>query len=328
MKKKSLLVATIVMVLVLAVSLTTATYAWFTANAQSKVTDIAIGVTTDSKVMIGVSVSNAFTTSTAVEDNFVNGDVSYNADGGNTKWTDGNVGLGTSIDTGLTMTSITKACFTATGEGNTASAYTIDSVFNPSATKWVKANGDGATLGEASTYEFAYANNHIVSTEEQPGDYLDVTFGVRAAKEGIEKLGIVLGIDNANTTSLGMVAGFNYWYQIKGGSASGLQDFYSQSYSTRISNMSAPLNDWTSAAWDDDEDGLSWTPSAGDATHIITIADGNGTALTTTDIYEIRVIIFLNGRDSDCNNSAASIGIASGSKILIDFIVSELATNP
>lgn len=322
--KKSLVIATIVMVLVLAVSLTTATYAWFSANAQSKVADIGIGVTTDSKVMIGVSISNTFTTSTAVEDNFRNGDVSYNAAGGNTKWTDGNLGLGTSIDTGLTMTSITKACFTATGEGNTASAYTIDSVFNPNATQWIKANGDGATLGETTTYDFAYANNHIVSSEEQPGDYLDVTFGVRAAKEGIEKIGIVLGIDNTNPTSLGMVAGFNYWYQIKGGTASGLQDFYTERYSARISDMSAPENTWTDDDWAE-EDGLSWTPAAGDATKIITIADGDGVALSTTTIYEIRIIIFLNGRDEDCNNSAASIGIAAGSKILIDFIVSDLA---
>ena len=35
MKKKGLIVATIVMVLVLAVSLTTATYAWFTASASA-----------------------------------------------------------------------------------------------------------------------------------------------------------------------------------------------------------------------------------------------------------------------------------------------------
>lgn len=323
--KKGLTIATVIMVLVLALSLTTATYAWFSANAQSKVADIGIGVTTNSKVMIGVGISNSFTTSTAVEDNFRNGTVDFNANGGATKWTEGNLGLGTSIDTGLTMTSITKACFSATGSGNDASAYTVDTTFNPDATQWVKAEGDGATLGNTNTFEFAYANNHTVSDEKLAGDYLDVTFGVRAAQSGITKIGIVLGIDNTNTTSLGMVAGFNYWYQIKGGSASGLQEFYTQSYSTRLTDMTAPLNSWTNAAWNDTTDGLSWTPTVGDATKIITVAEisGTETELSTTTIYEIRVIIFLNGRDDDCNNSAASIGIASGSKLLIDFIVEE-----
>lgn len=42
MKKKGLIVATIVMVLVLAVSLTTATYAWFSSTASATVDDLAI----------------------------------------------------------------------------------------------------------------------------------------------------------------------------------------------------------------------------------------------------------------------------------------------
>ena len=88
--------------------------------------------------------------------------------------------------------------------------------------------------------------------------------------------------------------------------------------------MSAPMNTLTSAAWAA-EDGLSWTPAKGDATVILTIADGDGSALAQTDIYEIHLIIFLNGHDTDCNNSAASAGIASGSAIKLDFITVETA---
>ena len=54
MKKKGLIVATIVMVLVLAVSLTTATYAWFSSTAQATVENLAIKTEAASGVQIAV----------------------------------------------------------------------------------------------------------------------------------------------------------------------------------------------------------------------------------------------------------------------------------
>ena len=54
MKKKGLIVATIVMVLVLAVSLTTATYAWFSSQAVATVENLAISTNAASGVQIAV----------------------------------------------------------------------------------------------------------------------------------------------------------------------------------------------------------------------------------------------------------------------------------
>ena len=42
MKKKGLIISTVVMVVVLIASLTTATYAWFNAQAQATVDDLTI----------------------------------------------------------------------------------------------------------------------------------------------------------------------------------------------------------------------------------------------------------------------------------------------
>ena len=54
MKKKGLIVATIVMVLVLAVSLTTATYAWFSTAAEAEVTEITVTVGQSPNLLVGV----------------------------------------------------------------------------------------------------------------------------------------------------------------------------------------------------------------------------------------------------------------------------------
>ncbi|MBQ9276686.1 MAG: hypothetical protein IJ226_03735, partial [Clostridia bacterium] len=187
MKKKGLIISTIVMVVVLIASLTTATYAWFTTTARAEVTAINVGVTTDAKVMIGVSKTNAFTTSTAIESNFMNGSVTFDAGSASDKWSGGQEGLGTSINTGLSMNGLTMATFSATGTGDDPTAYAIDAsnAFNAAAAQWIKAPGNGTTIAENTQYQFAYANNRVVSGETVSGDYLDVTFGVRAAKANI-----------------------------------------------------------------------------------------------------------------------------------------------
>ena len=61
MKKKGLIVATIVMVLVLAVSLTTATYAWFTSAAEAEITDISVTVGESPNLLVGVRTTSGAT---------------------------------------------------------------------------------------------------------------------------------------------------------------------------------------------------------------------------------------------------------------------------
>lgn len=119
MKKKGLIVATIVMVLVLAVSLTTATYAWFSSQASARVDDLQITTAAADGLQI------AMTNTPQSTEGMVSGDLDYELN----RWT-GNDGWGSFL--GFT------AVQTATGQWEDAVA---------------KVNGSGQTeTGETLTY--------------------------------------------------------------------------------------------------------------------------------------------------------------------------------
>ena len=82
MKKKGLIISTVVMVVVLIASLTTATYAWFSAQAQATVDDLAI----ETKAAEGLQL--AMTQVEGKTDNIFSGDLTYTAGqwGGNEGW--------------------------------------------------------------------------------------------------------------------------------------------------------------------------------------------------------------------------------------------------
>lgn len=74
MKKKGLIISTIAMVVVLAASLTTATYAWFSSSAQATVDNISIQTVASEGLQVGVA------TKTANPENgigYVNGQLSW-----------------------------------------------------------------------------------------------------------------------------------------------------------------------------------------------------------------------------------------------------------
>ena len=68
MKKKGLIISTVVMVVVLIASLTTATYAWFTAASSVVVDSIKLEVTSDANVNVGVKKSTASPDSKTYDD--------------------------------------------------------------------------------------------------------------------------------------------------------------------------------------------------------------------------------------------------------------------
>lgn len=89
MKKKGLIISTVVMVVVLIASLTTATYAWFSAQAQATVDDLSITTTAAKGLQI------AMTNKKNKVDDIVSGDLSF----ANNKW-EGTTGWGTSLGFG------------------------------------------------------------------------------------------------------------------------------------------------------------------------------------------------------------------------------------
>ncbi|MBP3291210.1 MAG: hypothetical protein J6M26_02045 [Clostridia bacterium] len=112
MKKKGLIVATIVMVLVLAVSLTTATYAWFTSDAQATIDNLSIKATAIEGVEIAVKTKN---NSGVYTTGYTFGDLAYSTEE-NINWTstEENDGFGSlldfdAVDLGNITNAVTKA---------------------------------------------------------------------------------------------------------------------------------------------------------------------------------------------------------------------------
>ena len=308
MKKKGLIIATIVMVLVLAVSLTTATYAWFTAASKASVTSIGFSVTSDSDVVIGVTKTNAYVTS-ATNDSFVSGDglnfQPYETD----KWA-GSGGLGYSIDTGLQLTGLTQAVWSGTVAGDPA-VYSVDAKnsFNAGASVFVKASGSADSITTGTT-DLAIANGYVLEGEssETRGDYLDVCFGVKANKETVTGIALVIGVKATGTaTTLGMNAAINYTYKLDNGSWSALTDIYGNDhYNTTKSSMTAPSVSFNGATnitiKDNNDSDITW--AKGDAVAVISIATSM-TSANYNDIHQLHLRLFIGGYDSDCNNAAA-----------------------
>jgi len=73
MKKKGLIISTVVMVVVLIASLTTATYAWFSSQAQAEITNVSVYT----KATDGLQVAVKTTDTQSFSSGWVNGAITY-----------------------------------------------------------------------------------------------------------------------------------------------------------------------------------------------------------------------------------------------------------
>ena len=382
MKKKGLIISTIVMVVVLIASLTTATYAWFNADAKASVQSISFSVGTASDVLIGVKTSNTMSDIGTVAGNaFMSGSgLTFAPATG--QWADGQEGLGSSIDTGLDLSNMTKAVWTgvpaaftytssaateysagtqyykttgdneyklvasaedfaaviagspvAAGDNNTSikNVYTRakntgtgvvdDSDAWGTSASVVKANGPTASVYDSETVELAIANGTTDDTIK--GDYLDVCFGVQAANENVNGIYCLIKVAPQTGTYLGMNSAIHVRYlvdQVETGSPT-WQDvdiYHNEHYGdTRataatpgVENNKAIPSTFTSTL----PQGYTFAP--GDAALEIPVKVGTeGAVLPTNVIYQIHILIYIDGWDSDCNNAAGGVS----STISIDF---------
>ena len=316
MKKKGLIVATIVMVLVLAVSLTTATYAWFTNTGSAEVTDIAFSVTAASDLVIGVKANNTYEASPLWSDFYSDG-TEYNAT--NNTWIGDTQGLGLSVDTGLDLSGITKAVYSfdniveaedsITGADMTTydkgdDAYEVETGFNMAKTA-LKASGNGSTI--TGGYEAAVKN----------ADYLDVVFGVAASKNEVLSYGCLITIDNTEAiTALGMNAAIHVIYSVNGGAYTELDVYGAKTAGDANSSVTAPTAPTASIAGTNvsyvskytDTNTATDNYAAGDAQVWIPLREAAGAndyaATGAAGIVQLHLIIYICGPDSDCITAA------------------------
>lgn len=323
MKKKGLIISTVVMVVVLIASLTTATYAWFTATGSASVSDITFKVSAASDLVIGVSKTNSIVTSPQWA-NFVSDETVYDATKGNRgEWTGATDGLGLSVNTGLQLDGISKAVYTftgVTGEGaemkGKPTAYTkgegtsVTKGFDVNETALLAA-GNGSAIS-AGTYEAAVRNTN----------YLDVAFGVSAAKSDVLSFGCLVTIDNNNTaSSLGMNAAIHVAYSFDGTTYTELDVYGNSRAGDPISGLKQP----TAPTEQIGEKNVPYASptitgfAIGDATVWIPLQNAaNATSYAKTGIEglkQLHLIIYICGPDSDCVTNAEA-----SSLIKIEFL--------
>ncbi len=313
MKKKGLIVATIVMVLVLAVSLSTATYAWFSSEAQATVEDLNIAVKAATGVEIAVYESDS---------KYYNGTMSYAKETG--KWSSENEGFGTLLDFGsVNLGQINNAILYASTE-NLAKVPTAAKYVYTVATKDTGAalttndyliNADGSIT--ACTAEMTAEDGKIYATRAaltadkkfyrptgldaagepygfyvaKPNDqaanqystYYDIPLAMRAVKNtnGIVcTLKIKPNGDITNTLYPGMAA-----------------STYVNMYVNEGTDPAHTFAAYESATY---ASGAITGEVESEGAISFVVAKG---ALTTSDIYKIRFEIWVEGTDPECNNT-------------------------
>lgn len=284
MKKKGLIISTVVMVIVLIASLTTATYAWFSSSAAAKVNDIQLNVGAASQVQIGVGSGTSPT-------GYRYGDVTYASNA----WADGSQGLGTQINTGFVM-NVSKGVGSGTivdGEKK------IDKNYDPTHTLYT-ASGDTFNVEELVVGDPAIINAEKAGNTEKLTDVVDLNMGLRIVQEGV--FGTYCKITVKPTdgqTFIGMAAALRFEITVDGTSvfAGDLFD-----------KLATPLH------FDDEATATDGYVFYFMINPLQSSAYAFGTSSSTT-ITELGIKFFISGYDQDCCNGATG----TGATISLDF---------
>ena len=345
MKKKGLIISTVVMVVVLIASLTTATYAWFTAAGSATVNDISFGVTAASDLLIGVSKNNIYNASAGWDD-FVADSTTYSdvvSTGNRGTWTGATAGLGLSIDTGLSLGNLQKAVYSFSGvklaDGTTDLAnYNATSNKIKEATQTAYSRGSDATkvttgLVKDGVILKAAGNGTSVTVDSceptvRNTDYLDVVFGVAPSKPDVLEFGCLISVDNALAkTSLGMNAAIHVIYSTDGTNYSEYDIYGTNSSNTLHTAMQAPTVPSATiktAADAETTKTVNYTSSVeyvkGDANLWIPLRTAQHatdySAVEAQGLKQLHLIIYICGPDGDCITSATG----ASALIKIEFI--------
>jgi len=303
MKKKGLIIATIVMVLVLAVSLTTATYAWFTTSASTKVDQIAVNIAAASAVNVGVT----STYNSQDSQQYMYDAINVSGASNNTvSYAEGTSGLGSS----LSIPAFNLG--TAVGTTTDTSAYgtTIDGTFNPANTIFaakVNTSAPGyssSTAGSPDTTDSSVAKANI--------DYIDLRMGATAAKAGVQGIFATVKVKTTGTAkTLKMVAALHFY--VKAGDQTVEFDLFGNATnntpitSAGMSGLTAPIANAVTYAVEDNQ---------ATATFSFFIAGAKAYASSGTDlysatnpvIYPFEVYSYVWGPDPACISSATGCG--------------------
>ena len=335
MKKKGLIISTVVMVVVLIASLTTATYAWFNVSQTTSIEGFSVSVNAGNVMNIGLNAeTNTSYDPDTSADGFVSGACTYTGgeDGqfASGFWT-GNQGLGAEITHDIVWDAQSKAVgFSSVELANFADATYADTGYigttdgTALTTPWksiIAANGTKTTMGEPTK---ARANKTpAVNESSQPtsGDFVYMFLGAQPTKKiqtGTNVLHVVIQPQGLGTT-IGMAAAIHVAYKVNDSANWKDVDAFGNKHYTDQRSGSATVNGkivttgFNGASY---ADGTKKTTITNAVTVDIPLRDWDGSGAAPLD--QIQLVIYIAGKDSDCvdaaKNGTIKIGLFFGAQ--------------
>ena len=324
MKKKGLIVATIVMVLVLAVSLTTATYAWFTQANVTTIDGFGIEVAASAAVKIGLKMNNTYDDE-ASADAFVSGTVTWNrsADGviGSAagSWGGGDPGLSHMLDHNISFGKVSRAVGVTTAKDDVTTATDANTkgfaeVDSPAwggytANTVIIGAQKGQNTGELAAQELAVCNSQDTNVNS---DFAYLFLGAMPTKMLTQNNELIILVQSTgNGTTIGIAAAVHVAYRLNGGEWKDIDVFGNVHYTASKDGTKVSLDKEEAAGFDGSTEAKD---VIGAAVHKITLtADGkNAENAYAEELDQIELIIYLAGWDSDCIDAAkGAVGTVS-----------------
>lgn len=300
MKKKGLIISTVVMVVVLIASLTTATYAWFTTSDVTEIYGFNVEVVASNAVNIGLKQDCTYAEG-AIESAFVTGDCTYTAGtsgvlGGGT-WSGDQEGLSATLNHNITWGEQQKAVGVTTASSATEATlantglWTQTGGVNAVAANMVKNDSGSNVLGNQS---LAVANT----------DYAYFFLGASPTKD-LTSSELVIMVDTNGSTNVGIMAALHVAYRLNSNgdwtdvAIYGDDDAESGSihYGQKTSALTSNLTDTQKATY------KATYGSDAPTTGVRQIAI-NLSALKKDVIDQIEIVIYIAGDDDDCIDAA------------------------
>lgn len=187
MKKKGLIISTVVMVVVLIASLTTATYAWFTAASTVQVNDIALSVKSSAQVNVGVKHGTGSTYNDYYY-NTISLPASKTGNANAVEWEGTDIGLGSTLTFEDLQLGGSKAVGTSSyAEGWNGTDKIVDATTNMLGDSKYVIVADGKKGEGANNNQVSYEEGSVALAEANR-DYLNATIGIEANKENLKGL--------------------------------------------------------------------------------------------------------------------------------------------
>ena len=352
MKKKGLIISTVVMVVVLIASLTTATYAWFTTSTKTTLDGFNFSVVAGNAVNIGVKQNNQHTT-TPADGDFRSGTVTYqNAVAGQLgtgDW-DGNIGLGATVSHGIKWGAQSKAVGAVNTTDNSTPSTTASDYGFIGTGKFDKSTSDTVGManktlsGGQKTYLNAANKGATDATLDGPtaanpnftpavsggeitnGDYAYLFLGVSPTQDLVSnELVIMLDGTNSQMNTIGMLAAIHVAYRVTKSGASDVTTKWTEVEFFNGKTQADSLNGATldTASFADAYDTAYGTTAPTRKASVVEITD-----LSTTQgaIDQIELIVYLAGADADCVDNAK--GASGDIKIFFNAVQKSSSTKP